>query len=247
MGLGSAVIGSALPVTDFGNLNACVAQLATLYDLALSPAGPLTKMYDNLGSESGAVKRTVIYKVGNFPHFIEIGGASSTLTALYQRMYTMAMASAALPSAFTSATGVSAGYNSFTIGVTTLVPMKVLYSPNVLYIKANADGVSGTMWWFSAFSDGNWRGSSGLATFVHIDSDANGTVGGSYALANGKFADGGIPLLPMCLYTATSVFDYVPLNYFGYYYNTLFSFYQDTVGKYYFIQGTGSPYAVFLE
>lgn len=247
MPLASTTLGSTLPTTDFGNLNAVVAQCAALYDQALAPAGPLTKLYDNLGTESGAVKRTVIYQVGNFPHYLEIGGASSTAIAFYQRLYTLAMAGAALPSLVTSYSGITSGYSGLTIGAATIIPLKILYSPNVLFVKANADGAGGALWWFSAFSDGNWRGSSVLTAFVHIDNDTPGSIQGTYALSNGKFADGGIPLLPVCCYTGTSVFDYVPLNHFGYYYATIFSFYQDTLGKYYYINGTSSPYSVFIE
>lgn len=247
MPLVAIMLGSTLPTTDFGNLNVVVAQCAALYDQALSPAGPLTKMYDNLGSESATVKRTVIYQVGNFPHYLEIGGASSSATLFYQRLYTLAMSADVLPSAVTFGGGISSGYTSFAISTTTILNYRILFSPNVIYVKTSADGISGTEWWFSPFSDGNWRGSAALGTFVHIDTDTNGSIQGAYALANGKFEDGGIPLLPICCYTGTSVFDYVPLNYFSYYYFTKYSFYQDITGKYYYIDGSSSPYAVFIE
>lgn len=247
MPLASTTLGSTLPTTDLGNLNAVVAQCAALYDQALSPAGPLTKMYDNLGSESATVKRTVIYQVGNFPHYLEIGGASSSATLFYQRLYTLAMSADVLPSAVTFGGGVSSGYTSLAISATTNLNCRILFSPNVIYVKVGADGVSGTTWWFSPFSDGNWRGSEALTTFVHIDTDTNGSIQGAYALMNGKFEDGGIPLLPVCCYNGTSVLDYVPLNFFGYYYATRYSFYQDTIGKYYYIDGNSSPYAVFIE
>ena len=247
MPLVSTFLGSTQATTGFLNLNEVVDKCALAYDQALAPNGPLTKLYDNVADASASVKRTVIYQVGNFPHFLEIGGASSTATSFYQRLYTLAMAAGALPSAITSGTGVTAGFVSFTIGTSTNIPYKVLFSPNVMFVKANADGVTGVFWWFSNFSDGNWRGASSLTSFVHIDSDTTGSITGASALSNGKFPDGGIPLLPVCCYVGTSVFEFVPLNYFGYNSSTTFSFYQDTEGKYYYIHGTATPYSVFIE